>query len=104
VITSLNFLLPLSAVPARLWPSRVAWFTPGGIIGVVSLCILWFHPLVWSIGVRLALYRELSCVKTLRIADSADISFLRSRNSSRLKMDRSCRPEHHHFSVIASLV
>jgi beta-lactamase regulating signal transducer with metallopeptidase domain len=158
VITSLNFLLPLSIVPVRLWPPRVAWFTPGGIVAAVtdrvpsaratiailimiwslgsiamfvrlalrmragrrdaqiapkrgpavdgllrprislpdgidrlltrdeidavfihelthakrrdnlirllyevSLCILWFHPLVWSIGVRLALYRELSC-------------------------------------------
>jgi hypothetical protein len=161
VVTSLNFLLPLSAVPARLWPSTVAWFPPGRVIAAVtnrvpgapatialivllvlwslgcvvmmvrlclrirdgrrdvqaaagkrgpavdgllrprislpdgidrlltrdelhavfiherrharrrdnlirlihevSLCILWFHPLVWSIGSRLALYRELSC-------------------------------------------
>jgi beta-lactamase regulating signal transducer with metallopeptidase domain len=27
----------------------------------VSLCVLWFHPLVWISGSRLALYRELSC-------------------------------------------
>ena len=27
----------------------------------VSLCILWFHPLVWLAGARIALYRELSC-------------------------------------------
>lgn len=26
-----------------------------------SLCALWFHPLVWLAGNRLALYRELSC-------------------------------------------
>jgi len=26
-----------------------------------SLCALWFHPLVWITGSRLALYRELSC-------------------------------------------
>jgi Zn-dependent protease with chaperone function len=25
------------------------------------LCVLWFHPLLWFIGQRLALYRELSC-------------------------------------------
>jgi beta-lactamase regulating signal transducer with metallopeptidase domain len=25
------------------------------------LCLLWFHPLVWMTGGRLALYRELSC-------------------------------------------
>jgi hypothetical protein len=159
VATSVNFLLPLSAVPARLWPARVAWFAPGRIIvagidrapsgkttmalllglwslgcvvmivrlclrirasrcdakasagtrgpavdgllrpriflpdGIdrlltsdeldavvihelrhakrrdnlirliheVSVCLLWFHPLVWSVGPRLALYRELSC-------------------------------------------
>jgi beta-lactamase regulating signal transducer with metallopeptidase domain len=27
----------------------------------VGLCVLWFHPLVWVSGSRLALYRELSC-------------------------------------------
>jgi beta-lactamase regulating signal transducer with metallopeptidase domain len=27
----------------------------------VGLCALWFHPLVWITGSRLALYRELSC-------------------------------------------
>jgi len=26
-----------------------------------SLCALWFHPLVWLAGARIALYRELSC-------------------------------------------
>jgi beta-lactamase regulating signal transducer with metallopeptidase domain len=25
------------------------------------LCALWFHPLVWLAGIRMALYRELSC-------------------------------------------
>ena len=27
----------------------------------VSRCALWFHPLIWMIGARIALYRELSC-------------------------------------------
>jgi beta-lactamase regulating signal transducer with metallopeptidase domain len=27
----------------------------------MSLCVLWFHPLVWLASSRLALYRELSC-------------------------------------------
>lgn len=27
----------------------------------VSLCALWFHPLVWLAGAQMALYRELSC-------------------------------------------
>jgi beta-lactamase regulating signal transducer with metallopeptidase domain len=31
------------------------------LIHEVGLCILWFHPLVWITGARLALYRELSC-------------------------------------------
>jgi beta-lactamase regulating signal transducer with metallopeptidase domain len=31
------------------------------LIHEVSLCGLWFHPLVWATGFRLALYRELSC-------------------------------------------
>ncbi len=26
-----------------------------------SLCALWFHPLMWLAGVRIGLYRELSC-------------------------------------------
>jgi beta-lactamase regulating signal transducer with metallopeptidase domain len=31
------------------------------LIHEVGLCALWFHPLVWITGSRLALYRELSC-------------------------------------------
>jgi beta-lactamase regulating signal transducer with metallopeptidase domain len=31
------------------------------LIYELSLCALWFHPLVWVTGSRLALYRELSC-------------------------------------------
>ena len=27
----------------------------------ITRCVLWFHPLVWITGSRLALYRELSC-------------------------------------------
>lgn len=27
----------------------------------LSLCTLWFHPLIWLAGARMALYRELSC-------------------------------------------
>lgn len=27
----------------------------------ITLCVLWFHPLMWITGARLALYRELSC-------------------------------------------
>ena len=31
------------------------------LVHEVGLCVLWFHPLVWIAGSRLALYRELSC-------------------------------------------
>jgi len=27
----------------------------------LSLCVLWFHPLIWLAGARMLLYRELSC-------------------------------------------
>lgn len=27
----------------------------------ITLCVLWFHPLIWLAGARIALYRELSC-------------------------------------------
>ena len=32
-----------------------------GLIHEIALCGLWFHPLVWLTGSRLALFRELSC-------------------------------------------
>jgi beta-lactamase regulating signal transducer with metallopeptidase domain len=31
------------------------------LIHEFAQCLLWFHPLVWLIGSRLALHRELSC-------------------------------------------
>jgi beta-lactamase regulating signal transducer with metallopeptidase domain len=31
------------------------------LVHEAALCVLWFHPLVWLAGTRLALYRELSC-------------------------------------------
>jgi len=32
-----------------------------GLLYEVALCGLWFHPLVWLTGFRLAIFRELSC-------------------------------------------
>jgi beta-lactamase regulating signal transducer with metallopeptidase domain len=32
-----------------------------GLLHEVALCGLWFHPLVWLTGFRLAIFRELSC-------------------------------------------
>lgn len=31
------------------------------LVHEIGLCVLWFHPLVWLTGLRIALYRELSC-------------------------------------------
>src|SRR5262249_12979101 len=31
------------------------------LVHEVGLCVLWFHPLVWNAGSRIALHRELSC-------------------------------------------
>jgi beta-lactamase regulating signal transducer with metallopeptidase domain len=31
----------------------------------LALCVLWFHPLIWLAGARMALYRELSCDETV---------------------------------------
>ena len=39
------------------------------VVYELSSCILWFHPLVWITGRRLALYRELSCDEA--VIDSA---------------------------------
>jgi beta-lactamase regulating signal transducer with metallopeptidase domain len=40
----------------------------------ISLCILWFHPLIWLAGARMALYRELSCDESvIRRAHGADL-------------------------------
>jgi len=32
-----------------------------GLLHEIVLCVLWFHPLVWLAGFRLAIFRELSC-------------------------------------------
>lgn len=31
------------------------------LIHEIALCVLWFHPLVWLVGSRLAIFKELSC-------------------------------------------
>jgi beta-lactamase regulating signal transducer with metallopeptidase domain len=39
-----------------------------------SLCAVWFHPLLWLAGARMALYRELSCDETvIRRAHGRDL-------------------------------
>ena len=64
----------------------------------VSLCALWFHPLIWLAGVRMALYRELSCDESViqrahgealvqalaKLAVPEETMFLRATASSHL--------------------
>jgi beta-lactamase regulating signal transducer with metallopeptidase domain len=42
------------------------------LIYEVGLCALWFHPLVWLAGSRLALYRELSCDERVILSGHAE--------------------------------
>jgi beta-lactamase regulating signal transducer with metallopeptidase domain len=40
----------------------------------LSLCAVWFHPLIWLAGARMALYRELSCDESvIQRAHGADL-------------------------------
>jgi beta-lactamase regulating signal transducer with metallopeptidase domain len=64
----------------------------------VSLCALWFHPLIWLAGARIALYRELSCDESVirrahgqalvsalaKLAIPAEAGFLQATASSHL--------------------
>ena len=63
VVTAVNFILPVSAVPDRLWPSRLSWFTPQSVIENVgprvsfsarAIAALW---LVWFLGALLMFAR-----------------------------------------------
>ena len=42
------------------------------LIHEVVVCALWFHPLVWLAGSRLALYRELSCDESVIQSDHGE--------------------------------
>ena len=42
------------------------------LVHEVALCALWFHPLVWITGSRLALYRELSCDESVIRSEHGD--------------------------------
>ena len=64
----------------------------------LSLCALWFHPLIWLAGMRMALYRELSCDESViqraqgqalvralaKLAVPEETTFLRATASSHL--------------------
>jgi beta-lactamase regulating signal transducer with metallopeptidase domain len=64
----------------------------------VSVCALWFHPLIWLAGMRMSLYRELSCDESViqhahgpalvralaKLAVPEETMFLRASASSHL--------------------
>jgi beta-lactamase regulating signal transducer with metallopeptidase domain len=70
----------------------------------VSVCALWFHPLIWLAGMRMALYRELSCDESViqhahgqalvralaKIAVPKETMFLRASASSHLSRRLAC--------------
>jgi beta-lactamase regulating signal transducer with metallopeptidase domain len=68
------------------------------LIHELAQCLLWFHPLLWLTGSRLALYRELSC----------DASVLKGSNGSLLvsALAKLTSPENGHVlrSAARSLV
>ena len=85
----------------------------------VSLCALWFHPLIWLAGMRMALYRELSCDESViqraqgpalvralaKLAVPEETMFLRATASSHLshrlaRLAGSARPAHHAASLL----
>jgi beta-lactamase regulating signal transducer with metallopeptidase domain len=83
----------------------------------LGLCVLWFHPLVWITGSRLALYRELSCDESVirsahggelvsalaKLADPADAFLLRASAASfigpRLARLTAATPEQAHLAA-----
>jgi beta-lactamase regulating signal transducer with metallopeptidase domain len=85
----------------------------------VSLCALWFHPFIWLAGMRMALYRELSCDESViqraqgqalvralaKLAAPEETLFLQATASSHLshrlaRLAGSARPAHRTASLL----
>lgn len=85
----------------------------------VALCALWFHPLIWLAGMRMALYRELSCDESViqraqgqalvralaKLAVPEETMFLRATASSHLshrlaRLVGSAQPAHRAASLL----
>jgi beta-lactamase regulating signal transducer with metallopeptidase domain len=93
-----------------------------GLIHEVVLCGLWFHPLVWLTGSRLAMFRELSCDDSViessrgadlitalaKLADPGESGVLRAGAatlfSHRLARLRAAQPHHARGGVELALV
>src|SRR5690242_9343780 len=73
VVTSLNFIVPLSVVPDRLWPSYFGWFTPMGIgrlIDRIPPGAPLFVVVIWALGAAVMLIRLGVQISRSRIAPS----------------------------------
>jgi beta-lactamase regulating signal transducer with metallopeptidase domain len=84
----------------------------------LALCALWFHPLVWLTGSRLALYRELSCDESViqrargsdlvsalaKLANPEEPPLLQATASSFLshRLARLTTPQQHRTSLAAN--
>ena len=55
VATSLNFLLPLGAIPERLWPLRLGWLAPH--VALPSMALTPIVVAVWLLGAIVMLAR-----------------------------------------------
>ena len=85
----------------------------------VALCALWFHPLIWLAGMRMALYRELSCDESViqraqgqalvralaKLAVPEETMFLQATASSHLRhrlarLAGSAQPAHRAASLL----
>jgi beta-lactamase regulating signal transducer with metallopeptidase domain len=85
----------------------------------VSLCALWFHPLIWLAGMRMSLYRELSCDESViqraqgqalvralaKLAVPEETMFLQATASSHLshrlaRLAGSAQPAHRAASLL----
>ncbi|HSP14745.1 MAG TPA: M56 family metallopeptidase [Thermoanaerobaculia bacterium] len=98
VATSLNFILPLSLIPDRFWPSQLSWFTPRSIIlaagngiplSAPAIAVLW---VVWSLGAVLMLTRLSSRINGARRETRAtpEASFFMHGVPVRFAANRKC--------------
>jgi beta-lactamase regulating signal transducer with metallopeptidase domain len=91
-----------------------------GLLHEIALCGLWFHPLVWLTGSRLALFRELSCddcvidssrgadlvTALAKLADPGESRLLRAGAATlfRHRLARLKAPQPHRARAAADLV